>query len=54
MEKLEKSLKKQTKKARNITVTKRVTVIPTPPEGLGRVVLGKLKIVVRKLKRTTS
>eukprot|EP00804_Cyclotella_cryptica_P002033 CCRYP_007439-RA/>CCRYP_007439-RA protein AED:0.40 eAED:0.44 QI:0/-1/0/1/-1/1/1/0/106 len=54
MEKLEKSLKKANKKARNVAVEKKVTAIPTHPEVLGRVVPGKMKIVVRKLKLATS
>eukprot|EP00804_Cyclotella_cryptica_P022758 CCRYP_004980-RA/>CCRYP_004980-RA protein AED:0.38 eAED:0.38 QI:0/-1/0/1/-1/1/1/0/98 len=54
MEKLEKSLKKANKKARNVTVAKKVTAILTHPEVLGWVVLGKMKIVVRKLKLSTS
>jgi hypothetical protein len=54
MEKLEKSLKKANKKARNIAVTKKATGIPTHPEVLGRVVPGKMKIDVRKLKLTKS
>eukprot|EP00804_Cyclotella_cryptica_P000766 CCRYP_001026-RA/>CCRYP_001026-RA protein AED:0.47 eAED:0.61 QI:0/0/0/1/0/0/3/0/178 len=45
MEKLEKSLKKANKKARNVAVVKKVTAIPTHPEVLGRVVPGKMKIV---------
>eukprot|EP00804_Cyclotella_cryptica_P024094 CCRYP_007323-RA/>CCRYP_007323-RA protein AED:0.41 eAED:0.41 QI:0/-1/0/1/-1/1/1/0/98 len=54
MEKLEKSLKKANKKARNVAIAKKVTAIPTHPEVLGRVVPGKIKIDVRKLKLATS
>ncbi len=47
MEKLEKSLKKANKKARNVAVAKKATAIPTHPEVLGRVVPGKMKLYVR-------
>ena len=49
-----KHTKKTTKKARNIIATKKVTATPTHPEVLGRVVPGKMKIVVRKLKLAAS
>eukprot|EP00804_Cyclotella_cryptica_P002876 CCRYP_009390-RA/>CCRYP_009390-RA protein AED:0.00 eAED:0.00 QI:79/1/1/1/0/0/2/4/156 len=46
--------RKPTKKARNVAIAKKVRAIPTHPEVLGRVVPGKMKIVVRKLKQAMS
>jgi hypothetical protein len=40
--------RKPIKRARNVAVVTKATVIPTHPEVLGRVVPGKMKIDVRK------
>ncbi len=51
---LRNSLRKQTRVARNTTITKKATATQTPLEILGQVVPGKTMIVLRNLKLITN